>query len=84
MFINQIGMVSLQESVYHGVQVLGLPLSYEQKLNAHVVNKKVIGQYTSTVLCRYKGQSVLNGVRIQSKIIIITNWSFCDDKFVCT
>ena len=51
MFINQIGMVSLQESVYHGVQVLGLPLSYEQKLNAHVVNKKVIGKYRPLLIC---------------------------------
>ena len=43
LFINQLGMVSLQESVYHAVQVLGIPVSYEQKLNAQVVKKKMIG-----------------------------------------
>ena len=43
--LSQLGMVSLQESVYHGVQVLGLPLSYEQKLNANIVNNKQIGSH---------------------------------------
>ena len=36
-------MVSLQESVYHAVPVLGIPLTYEQKLNKDLVLAKNIG-----------------------------------------
>jgi len=35
--------MSLQESIYHGVPILGLPLTYEQNLNARIVRDKHIG-----------------------------------------
>ena len=35
---------SLQEAVYHAVPVLGLPLTFEQKLNTHIVTSKRIGR----------------------------------------
>jgi len=44
LFISQLGMVSFQESVYHAVPVLGLPLTYEQKLNKNVVLAKNVGK----------------------------------------
>ena len=36
-------MVSLQESVFHAIPVLGIPLTYEQKLNKDIVLAKNIG-----------------------------------------
>jgi len=44
LFISQLGMVSLQESVFHAIPVLGIPLTYEQKLNKDIVLAKNIGK----------------------------------------
>ena len=44
LFVSQLGMVSLQEAVYHGVPILGLPLTYEQGLNSDIVTMKNIGE----------------------------------------
>ena len=44
LFVSQLGMVSLQEAVYHGVPILGLPLTYEQGLNSDIVTMKSIGE----------------------------------------
>ena len=43
MFITQLGMVSLQEALYHGVPVLGVPLTVEQNLNTDIVTSNHLG-----------------------------------------
>ena len=44
MFVTPLGMVSLQEAVYHGVPLLGIPITFEQKINADIVTSKNIGR----------------------------------------
>jgi len=43
LFITQLGMVSLQETIYHAVPVLGIPMTYEQRINKNIVTDKNIG-----------------------------------------
>ena len=50
LFVSQLGMVSLQEAVYHGVPILGMPLTYEQGLNSDIVTMKNIGGITYMTL----------------------------------
>ena len=53
LFVSQLGMVSLQEAVYHGVPILGMPLTYEQGLNSDIVTMKNIGEITYMALHCY-------------------------------
>ena len=43
LFISQLGMVSLQEAVYHKVPLLGLPFTLEQRLNGELVERAGLG-----------------------------------------
>ena len=58
LFVSQLGMVSLQEAVYHGVPILGLPLTYEQGLNSDIVTMKSIGETRTLSLILTKVQEV--------------------------
>jgi len=42
-FISQVGLMSLQEAIYHEVAILGIPLLYEQKMNAELIKKHNLG-----------------------------------------
>jgi len=43
-FISQVGLMSLQEAIWHQVPILGVPLLYEQKLNAQLIKKNNLGR----------------------------------------
>ena len=74
LFVSQLGMVSLQEAVYHGVPILGLPLTYEQGLNSDIVTMKNIGEITficmlisSSRLKKFNGRKSFENVRPDSR-----------------
>jgi len=43
LFISQVGLMSLQEAIWHEVPILGVPLLYEQKLNSELIRKNNLG-----------------------------------------
>ena len=43
LFITQCGLQSVQEAVYHGVPILGIPLFVDQKYNAQKIATAEIG-----------------------------------------
>lgn len=47
LFISQGGTISLQESLYHGVPVLVMPIAFDQPTNARIAQKNGYGRYFS-------------------------------------
>jgi UDP:flavonoid glycosyltransferase YjiC (YdhE family) len=45
LFITQCGLQSVQEAVYHGVPILGIPFFGDQKYNAKKIAIEEIGQH---------------------------------------
>jgi glucuronosyltransferase len=43
LFISQCGPQSIQEAVYHGVPILGIPFTVDQKYNAKKITIEEIG-----------------------------------------
>ena len=43
LFMTHCGLLSVQESIYHGVPVIGIPLMIDQYINANQIVQKKLG-----------------------------------------